>query len=132
MEVVSLTPRELSVLRGMADGRKNAEIGRELFISEDTVKTHARRLFKKLGARDRAHAAAIGFQKGLLEGPDVVVPAVPVAAPVDPVLALRIARATKALAEWRQVRDDAPDDSRFARFFDDLAAKLARPKPPPP
>jgi DNA-binding NarL/FixJ family response regulator len=34
----------------MSHGRSNAEIGRELFLSEDTVKTHARRLFKKLGA----------------------------------------------------------------------------------
>ena len=60
----SLTERELQVLRGMADGKSNAEIGRELFVSEDTVKTHARRLFRKLGARDRAHAVASGFRAG--------------------------------------------------------------------
>lgn len=63
---VTLTERELQVLRGMADGRSNAEIGRELFVSEDTVKTHARRLFRKLGARDRAHAVAAGFRQGLV------------------------------------------------------------------
>jgi DNA-binding NarL/FixJ family response regulator len=62
----ALTQRELQVLRGMADGRSNAEIGRELFVSEDTVKTHARRLFRKLGARDRAHAVAVGFRSGAL------------------------------------------------------------------
>jgi DNA-binding NarL/FixJ family response regulator len=62
----SLTERELQVLRGMADGKSNAEIGRELFVSEDTVKTHARRLFRKLGARDRAHAVAAGFRAGLV------------------------------------------------------------------
>jgi DNA-binding NarL/FixJ family response regulator len=61
-----LTERELQVLRGMADGKSNAEIGRELFVSEDTVKTHARRLFRKLGARDRAHAVASGFRTGLV------------------------------------------------------------------
>lgn len=61
-----LTERELQVLRGMADGKSNAEIGRELFVSEDTVKTHARRLFRKLGARDRAHAVAAGFRAGLV------------------------------------------------------------------
>jgi len=61
-----LTERELQVLRGMADGRSNAEIGKELFVSEDTVKTHARRLFRKLGARDRAHAVAAGFRAGLV------------------------------------------------------------------
>jgi len=62
----ALTERELQVLRGMADGKSNAEIGRELFVSEDTVKTHARRLFRKLGARDRAHAVAAGFRSGLV------------------------------------------------------------------
>ena len=64
--VPTLTERELQVLRGMSDGKSNAEIGRELFVSEDTVKTHARRLFRKLGARDRAHAVASGFRLGLV------------------------------------------------------------------
>ncbi|HEX8630501.1 MAG TPA: response regulator transcription factor [Catenuloplanes sp.] len=63
---LALTERELQVLRGMADGKSNAEIGRDLFVSEDTVKTHARRLFRKLGARDRAHAVAAGFRTGLV------------------------------------------------------------------
>ena len=62
----ALTERELQVLHGMADGKSNAEIGRDLFVSEDTVKTHARRLFRKLGARDRAHAVASGFRSGLV------------------------------------------------------------------
>ena len=63
---VVLTERELQVLRGMSEGRSNAEIGRQLFVSEDTVKTHARRLFRKLGARDRAHAVASAFRAGLV------------------------------------------------------------------
>lgn len=62
----SLTERELQVLRGMSEGKSNAEIGRELYVSEDTVKTHARRLFRKLGARDRAHAVASAFRAGLV------------------------------------------------------------------
>ncbi len=61
-----LTERETQVLVGMAEGKSNAEIGRDLFVSEDTVKTHARRLFRKLGARDRAHAVAAGFRAGLV------------------------------------------------------------------
>jgi DNA-binding NarL/FixJ family response regulator len=63
---IELTERELQVLRGMADGKSNAEIGRDLYVSEDTVKTHARRLFRKLGARDRAHAVASAFRAGLV------------------------------------------------------------------
>ena len=61
-----LTERELEVLAGMCEGRSNAEIGQSLFLSEDTVKTHARRLFKKLGAVDRAHAVALGYRWGLV------------------------------------------------------------------
>lgn len=64
--VPTLTEREQQVLAGMSRGRSNGEIGRELFLSEDTVKTHARRLFRKLGAGDRAHAVAIGFRGGLV------------------------------------------------------------------
>jgi DNA-binding NarL/FixJ family response regulator len=62
----ALSERELQVLGGMSRGRSNAEIGRELYLSEDTVKTHARRLFRKLGAADRAHAVALGFRLGLV------------------------------------------------------------------
>ncbi|CAM3568698.1 DNA-binding NarL/FixJ family response regulator [Stackebrandtia soli] len=62
-----LTERELQVLRGMSEGKSNAEIGRDLFVSEDTVKTHARRLFRKLGARDRAHAVAEAFRGGIVQ-----------------------------------------------------------------
>ena len=61
-----LTERELQVLRGMGRGRSNSEIGKELYLSEDTVKTHARRLFRKLGAADRAQAVAMGFRWGLV------------------------------------------------------------------
>ncbi len=64
--VPALTERELQVLTGMGRGRSNAEIGRELFLSEDTVKTHARRLFRKLAASDRAHAVAKGFRLGMV------------------------------------------------------------------
>ena len=62
----TLTERELQVLTGMSRGRSNAEIGKELYLSEDTVKTHARRLFRKLGASDRAQAVAMGFRWGLV------------------------------------------------------------------
>jgi DNA-binding NarL/FixJ family response regulator len=62
----TLTEREMQVLTGMSRGRSNAEIGKELYLSEDTVKTHARRLFRKLGAADRAQAVAIGFRWGLV------------------------------------------------------------------
>lgn len=62
----ALTEREQQVLDGMSRGLSNAGIGKELFLSEDTVKTHARRLFRKLGAADRAQAVALGFRWGFL------------------------------------------------------------------
>jgi DNA-binding NarL/FixJ family response regulator len=64
--VPTLTERELQVLRGMSQGKSNGQIGRELYLSEDTVKTHARRLFRKLDVGDRAQAVALGFRHGLV------------------------------------------------------------------
>ena len=61
-----LSEREMDVLLGMTEGLSNAEIAAELVLAEDTVKTHARRLFRKLGAGDRADAVARGFRQGLL------------------------------------------------------------------
>ena len=61
-----LTEREMQVLQGMAAGRSNAQIGRELYLSEDTIKTHARRLFRKMRVNDRAQAVAAGFRHGLV------------------------------------------------------------------
>ncbi|WP_116201307.1 response regulator transcription factor [Amycolatopsis circi] len=63
-----LSERELQVLQGMAGGQSNAKIASELFLSPDTIKSHARRLFKKLGVGDRAEAVAVGYQQGILGG----------------------------------------------------------------
>ncbi|WP_380158448.1 response regulator [Kineococcus sp. R86509] len=65
----SLTPRELQVLGSVSHGSTNAEIGRELFIGEATVKTHLLRTFAKLGVDDRTHAVTVAIQRGLLPPP---------------------------------------------------------------
>lgn len=65
-DLPNLTEREIEVLDGMSRGQSNAQIGAGLFLSEDTIKTHARRLFRKMGAADRAQAVALGFRWGLL------------------------------------------------------------------
>lgn len=62
-----LSPRELEVLRLVAAGRTNAQIGAELHIGESTVKTHLQHVFDKLAAADRAAAVAIGYRRGLLD-----------------------------------------------------------------
>lgn len=62
----ALSPRELQVLEGMAAGRSNREIGKELWVSEDTVKVHAKKLFVKTGVHDRAAAVAWAFRRGVL------------------------------------------------------------------
>ena len=61
-----VTRRELEILALVASGRSTAEIARVLWISEETVRTHIRRMHGKLGARTRAHAVAIAFCRGLL------------------------------------------------------------------
>lgn len=84
-EAPVLTEREFAVVQGMSRGRSNAEIGDELGLSEDRVKNHCRSLFWKLGARDRAHAVALCYQRGLLVGAGVPGPAADPAAPLTPV-----------------------------------------------
>ena len=53
---LAITPRELEILEAMAAGLSNREIGERLFVSENTVKTHAARLFDKLSAQRRTQA----------------------------------------------------------------------------
>ena len=65
MEETGLTPRELDVLRLVADGRTNREIGAELFISEKTVSVHVSRILATLGAANRAQAATVAHRLGL-------------------------------------------------------------------
>ena len=57
---LQITPRELEVLGLIAAGLSNKEIGERVFVSENTVKTHASRLFDKLGARRRTEAVQLG------------------------------------------------------------------------
>jgi DNA-binding NarL/FixJ family response regulator len=64
-----LTPREVEVLRAVARGLSNAEIGRELFIGEGTVKTHLMRAFGKLGVDDRTRAVTVAMERGILGTP---------------------------------------------------------------
>lgn len=60
-----LTEREFEVLGLIAEGKNNAEIGAELFLSESTVKTHVGRVLSKLELRDRVHAVIFAKQRGL-------------------------------------------------------------------
>jgi DNA-binding CsgD family transcriptional regulator len=60
------TNREIEILQLIAEGLINREIGERLFLSEETVKSHVRRLMAKLQAMSRAHAVALGFRRGLL------------------------------------------------------------------
>lgn len=62
-----LTPRELMVLRLVAQGLSNRAIGDGLRVSEDTIKTRMKSILSKLGAKDRAHAVTIAIRRGFLD-----------------------------------------------------------------
>lgn len=62
----ALTERERDVLEALIKGRSNKEIASSLFISEDTVKSHLKTLFAKLGVRDRTGAAVEGIRHGIV------------------------------------------------------------------
>ena len=66
-ELGELTERELDVFRLIARGLSNAEIGRELYISDTTVKTHITHILQKLDLRDRVQAVVLAYETGLFE-----------------------------------------------------------------
>ncbi|HJZ83242.1 MAG TPA: response regulator transcription factor [Pyrinomonadaceae bacterium] len=63
---LGITPRELEILELIARGLSNREIAEQLFVSENTVKTHSSRLFEKLNARRRTQAVQLGKEFGLI------------------------------------------------------------------
>jgi len=65
-DALGLSPRELEVLEEIAAGRSNKEIAARLNVSPNTVKTHAARVFEKLGARRRTEAARKARELGLV------------------------------------------------------------------
>jgi ATP/maltotriose-dependent transcriptional regulator MalT len=66
LESLGITPREHQILELIAAGLSNREIAEKLYVSENTVKTHSRRLFDKLNARRRTQAVQLAKQAGLI------------------------------------------------------------------
>lgn len=65
-ETGALSPRELEIIKIIADGANNREAAAKLFVSEATVKTHLLHIFEKLGVRDRAAAVAEAYRRRLI------------------------------------------------------------------
>ena len=63
----ALTPREIDVLRLVAGGNANKEIGARLLLTEVTVKSHVKNILAKLGANDRTHAVTIALKRGIID-----------------------------------------------------------------
>lgn len=66
VEAFGITPRELEILELIAAGLSTKEIAGRIFVSENTVKTHASRLYDKLGAKRRTQAVQLGKERGLI------------------------------------------------------------------
>jgi DNA-binding NarL/FixJ family response regulator len=65
----ALSPRELEILQAVARGLSNKGIGRQLYVSEATVKTHLLRIFGKLGVDDRTAAVTVALERGIIRLP---------------------------------------------------------------
>ena len=62
-----LSEREIEVLKQIAEGNRNKDIGVQLSISEETVKAHVRHILEKLNAKDRTQAVSIGIRRGIIQ-----------------------------------------------------------------
>jgi len=68
-KAAGLTERELSILKAVARGLSNAAIGKELWVTEQTVKFHLTNIYRKLNLANRTEAARYAYQHGLVESP---------------------------------------------------------------
>jgi DNA-binding NarL/FixJ family response regulator len=77
-----LTTRELEILRAVAEGHTNARIGRQLWVTEQTVKFHLSNIYRKLGVSNRTEASRYALVHGLVALPGQAAPRAPEEAPV--------------------------------------------------
>ena len=68
-KAAGLTEREISILKAVARGLSNQQIGKELWVTEQTVKFHLTNIYRKLGVGNRTEAARYAYQNGLVESP---------------------------------------------------------------
>jgi DNA-binding NarL/FixJ family response regulator len=65
-DIRALSDRELTVLQELTHGKSTREVAEAIHVSEETVKTYLKQIFKKLGVRDRTEAVAEAFRRGLV------------------------------------------------------------------
>ena len=104
----ALSPRELEILQAVARGLSNKEIGRRLYVSEATVKTHLLRVFSKLGVDDRTAAVTVALERGIIRQ-------------------LR-GDTAGARADWERTIEVAPDSSAADLAQQNLALNEAGPR----
>lgn len=67
LNIEPLDGRDLDFLRGIAQGKSNAEIGRDLFLGVNTIKTHLKRMYAIMGVHNRAEAVYVAVKLGLID-----------------------------------------------------------------
>lgn len=67
LNIEPLTGRDLEFLRAIAAGKTNSEIGREMYLGINTIKTHLKRMYVTMGVRNRAEAVYVGMRLGLIQ-----------------------------------------------------------------
>lgn len=116
-----LSEREVQVVRLAANGLSNAEIGRELYLMENTVKSHMQRASRKLGATGRAHVVAVALRAGILSLRDIRSTNEATPIPIGPPRVVQ--RVRVLLRDWQRLQP--PPGHLLRHWWDHKLTQLA-------
>lgn len=119
----ALTAREVDVIRLVAVGMTNQGIGRELYLSTDTVRSHVARMCRRMDAHNRAHLVTRAVERGILVDPAGASAGVRMLRSRVGVLSARVGSAERERDRWRRMHSDAME--RIGELTAELHARRA-------